>query len=274
MPSVSAVVLTYNESEIIPHCLSRLQWADEIVVVDSFSKDDTRELAAAKGARVLTRAFKNFADQFNWGMAQAESDWIFMVDADEIVTPELAASVLRAIRSNPPVDIFLLRRDSYVFGRRMRSSSWSGEWIPRLFRRGAIEYVGEVHPDPQVGDRPVEKLEGLLLHYTYRSTAKYFEKFQLYSTLWAEKAYAGGRRTSVPYALASSAWRTFHNYFIRGEFRDGVVGFVSSVLGGMHTFIRHMKLWGMQNRERFGRIYERDGGEAENAEEEHGADGQ
>lgn len=258
MPSVSAVVLTYNESEIIPHCLSRLQWADEIIVVDSFSKDDTRELAAAKGAKVLTRAFKNFADQFNWGMEQATGDWVFMVDADEIVTPELAESVRRAVRSKPSVDIFLLRRDSYVFGRRMRSRPWSGEWIPRLSRRGAIRYVGEVHPDPQVGSRPTERLEGVLLHYTYRSVEKYFEKFQLYSTLWAEKAYAGGRRTNVPLALASAAWRVFHNYFLRGEFRDGTVGVVCSVLGGMHTFIRHMKLWGIQHRERFGQIHERD----------------
>ncbi len=268
MPSVSAVVLTWNEREMIPHCLSRLQWADEIVVVDSNSADDTRELAAAKGAKVLTRAFTNFADQFNWAMAQASGDWIFLVDADEIVTPELAESVRRAAGSNPSADIFLCRRDSYVFGRRMRSSSWSGEWLPRLSRRGAIEYTGEVHPDPQVGSRPTERLDGVLLHYTYRSMAKYFEKFQLYSTLWAEKAYAGGRRTSIPKALGSSVWRVFHNYCIRGEFRDGAVGFVCSVLGGMHTFIRHMKLWGMQHRERFGRIYGQD------AEVPHGSDRQ
>ena len=264
MPSLSVVVLTYNESEIIPYCLGRLQWADEIVVVDSFSRDDTRELAAALGAKVLTHPFKNFSDQFNWGIAQATGDWIFMVDADEMVTPELRDSVIRTVQSNPSIDIFILRRDSYVFGRMMRSSSWSGEWIPRLFRRGTIEYVGEVHPDLQVGDRPTGKLDGILLHYTYRSMAKYFEKFQLYSTLWAEKAYATGRRTNIPKALASSAWRVFHNYFIRGEIRDGAVGFVSSVLGGMHTFIRHMKLWGLQNAERFGRIYEEDA---------HGIDG-
>lgn len=256
MPSVSVVVLTYNEEELIAHTLARLQWADEIVVVDSFSKDNTREIAAAAGAkvRVLTHEFRNFSEQFNWGIAQASGDWIFMVDADEMVTPELEASVRNTVRANPSEDIFLLRRDSYVFGRRMRSSSWSGEWIPRLFRKGTVHYTGAVHPDLQIGGRPTGRLDGILLHYTYRSMAKYFEKFQLYSTLWAEKAYVSGRRTNLPLALASSVWRVFHNYFIRGEILDGSVGFAISVLGGMHTFIRHMKLWGMQHEERFAEV--------------------
>lgn len=258
-PSVSAVVLTYNEEELVPHTLARLLWADEILVVDSFSKDRTRELAAAAGAnvRVLTHEFRNFSEQFNWGIAQAAGDWIFMVDADELVEPALRDSVLATVRSAPGEDIFLLRRDSYVFGHRMRASSWSGEWIPRLFRRGAVEYAGEVHPDLQIGDRPTGRLDGILLHYTYRSAAKYFEKFQLYSTLWAEKAYASGRRTSVPEAVVSSIWRVFHNYCIRGEIRDGTVGFLMSVLGGMHTFIRHMKLWGMQHAGEIGAIHDR-----------------
>ncbi len=265
---VSAVVLTYNEAELIAACLSRLSWADELIVVDSFSTDDTRELAAAAGAKVLTHAFTDFASQFNWALAQATGDWTLSVDADEMLTPELRDSILRTVRSNPGPDIFTLRRDSYVFGRLMRSSSWSGERLPRLFRRGAITYAGEVHPDPQINGRPTGELDGLLIHYTYRSTAKYFEKFELYSTLWAEKAYARGRRTGVAYALASAAWRSFHNYFIRGGFRDGVIGFVIALLDGMHTFIRHIKLWGLQNRERFGKIHEEraEGGG-------HGADG-
>lgn len=258
MPTLTVMVLTHNESEMIRLCLDRLRWADELLVIDSFSEDDTRELAAALGAKVLTHPFRNFSDQCNWGLARASGDWILQIDADELATPELRDSVLRVVASNPPEEIFSLERDSYVFGRLMKSSSWSGEWIPRLFRRGAVTFAGEVHQDPQVGGRPVGKLEGKLIHYTYRSTRKYFEKFELYSTLWAEKAFANGRRTTIPKAVAGSVWRVFHNYFIRGEIRDGAVGFVIAVLGGMHTFMRHMKLWGLQNAERFGRVYEED----------------
>lgn len=254
MPTLTIMVLTHNEAEIIARCLSRLTWADDLLVIDSFSEDNTRELAEAAGARVLTHPFKNFSDQCNWGLSQAQGDWILQIDADEMVTPELRDSVQATLAAEPAIDLFSLQRDSYVFGRLMRSSSWSGEWIPRLFRKGAVTFAGEVHQDPQVNGRPVGKLDGKLIHYTYRSTAKYFEKFQLYSTLWAEKAYANGRRTGIVKAMGSSLWRFFHNYFIRGEIRDGKVGFVIALLGGMHTFIRHIKLWGLQHAEEFGRI--------------------
>lgn len=256
--TISAVVLTYNEEDLIATCLSKLTWADEILVVDSFSKDRTVELAEKAGARVLLHPFGGFASQTNWGFSQAKGDWLLQIDADEFVTPELRDSVLATVRGGASTDIHAVRRDSYVFGRLLRSSAWSGEWIPRLSRKGSIEFAGEVHPDPQIAGRPVGRLGGRLIHYPYRDTKKYFEKFQLYSTLWAEKAREKGRRTSVPLACASSLWRVFHDYFIRGGILDGRIGFVLAILGGMHTFIRHIKLWGMQHAQEFARVREKE----------------
>lgn len=247
MARISALVLTRNEEEMLPHCLACLKWVDEMLVVDSFSTDRTVPLAEAAGARVLVHAFEGFASQTNWGASQATGDWILQIDADELVTPELKRSVLATVASNPETDIFTMRRDSYVFGHLMGASSWSKERIPRLYRKGTLRFEGEVHPDPCLGGRPVGKLDGVLLHYPYRHVSKYFDKFQLYSTMWAEKARERGRRTSIPLAVVSSLWRVFHNYFIRGEIWDGRTGFLLSVLGGMHTFIRHTKLWGLQN---------------------------
>lgn len=257
MATVTALVMTKNEEEMIVPCLERLTWADEMLVIDSGSTDRTVELAEKLGAKVLYNPFKGFADQTNWGLERAVGDWTVQIDADELVTPALRDSIRKTVNSNPAEDIFALRRDSYVLGRLMRSSSWSGERVPRLFRKGTVTFTGAVHPDPQVNGRPVGKLDGVLLHYTYRSTAKYFEKFELYSTLWAEKAREKGRKTGLLTASASSLWRVFHNYFIRGEFRDGRVGVAMSLLAGMHTFIRHMKLWGMQNAEEFARVHEK-----------------
>ncbi len=254
MPTVSVVMITLNEEEILPHSLSRLRWADEIVVVDSHSTDRTREIAAEAGAKVFTRAFKDFSDQTNWAMAQATGDWILIIDADELATPALRDSVRRTVESNPSIDIFYIPLDSYVLGRRMKARSLSGEWHPRLFRRGTIEYVGAVHQDPQIGGRPTGKLEGKVLHYTARSIAGTFKKSEKYALLWAEKAYAAGRRTNIPKAVASALWRMFHNYFIRGEILDGSIGVACSVAAGTHIFIRHMKLWGLQNKELFSRI--------------------
>lgn len=267
MPAISVVMITYNEEEILPHSLPRLHWADEIIVVDSNSGDRTREIAAAAGAKVFARAFTNFADQTNWAIAQATGDWILIIDADELVTPELADSIRRTVRENPPADVFALRIDTFLFGRMMRSSPWSKVWALRLFRRGVARYEGAVHQNPRIGDRPVGRLDGILLHVTCRSVGKLFEKHQLYSTLWAEKARAEGRRTGIPKALCASVWRLFHNYFVRGEIKDGTIGFVCSILACAHTFTRHIKLWGLQNAERFGRIPGHDKEERHEVEE-------
>lgn len=262
MATVTAFVLTFNEEEMLPLCLDRLKWADEILVLDSGSTDRTVELAKQAGARVEYHPFRNFAEQCNQGLDRASCDWILQIDADELVTPELAESVRKTVASQPREDIFSLCRDCCAWGRFMKASSWSGDWIPRLFRKGAVQFAGEVHQDPQVDGRPVGKLDGKLLHYSYRSAEQFFKKSEFYSTLWAIKARANGRRTNIAKALVSSFWRTFHNYFIRGEIRDGKIGFVMAILAGTHTFTRHIKLWGLQNEKEFARISDYDGKDA------------
>ncbi len=254
MPTLTAFVMTKNEEAIIRQCLEKLQWADELLVVDSHSTDRTREIAGEMGAKVLTRDFSNFSDQANYGLSQARGDWIIQIDADEMLSPALRDSIRKTVAGHPKEEIFALRRDAVVFGRRLKSTAWSKEWVPRLFRKGAVTFAGAVHQDPQLAGRPVGHLEGILLHYTYRSTEQYFAKFQVYSTLWAKKARENGRRTSLTVAAASSLWRVFHDYFVRGGIRDGRIGVALALLAGTHTFIRHIKLWGLQNAAEFAKI--------------------
>ncbi len=258
MATITALVLTHNEEAIIARCLERLAWADEMLVVDSHSTDRTRDIARAAGARVVEHTFVDFSSQCNFGLGEAGCDWVLQIDADEMVTPKLRDSVIAAVRGYPGPDIYSVYRDAVVFGHRMKSSAWSHEWIPRLFRKGSVTFAGAVHQEPQINGREVGKLDGLLVHYTYRSVARYFDKFQLYSTLWAEKARAGGRSSGLAKASASGLWRFFHDYLIRGCIRDGRVGFLVAVLGGMHTFIRHIKLWGLEHAEEIGGMNERE----------------
>lgn len=258
MIAISAVVLAKNEEEMLPACLERLAWADETLVVDSGSTDRTVELAEAAGARVLHHPFADFSSQFNWAIANAAHEWVLLIDADELVTPELRESVRKVAAGDPEFEIYSLVRDSVVFGKLMRSTAWSNEWIPRLFKKGCLQYTGQVHPKPEMGGRRVGRLEGRLHHYTYRSVDAYFQKFQLYSSLWAQKAFEGGRRSGIAKATAAGGWRVFHDYFVRRGFLDGRIGFLMSLLAGMHTFIRHIKLWGLQHPDGFG-----DGGRAD-----------
>lgn len=239
-------ILTRNEEEMLPGCLASVAWADEILVVDSFSTDRTREIAEASGARFLQHKFDNFAAQHNWGLEQATGDWILVVDADEVVDEELGASVRAVVSSErAEFEIYNVIRDAFFLGKRMRSAAWSGERIPRLFRRGGMTYSGLVHQKTETGGRPIGTLRGRLLHYTYRSMAQYFDKMRLYSDLWAENAFRNGKKVGIPRVFVSAWWRFMHNYFVRGEIVDGAYGLITASLYSIYTFTKYLKLWGL-----------------------------
>lgn len=245
MNSVSAVILTKNEEDMLPGCLASLGWANEIVVVDSLSTDRTREIAEKAGAKFLEHRFENFSSQFNWGIEQASGPWVFMIDADEVVDEKLANQIQTLLAEKPEFEIYNVIRDAFFMGRRMRASSWSGEPLPRLFRKGSLSYEGLVHPIINMGGRKVGRLEGRLLHYTYRSIEQYFDKQRLYSMLWAKDAHSRGKRVGLPYIFANSGWRFFHNYLFRGEILDGGTGLLTASLSTVYTFVKYVRLWGL-----------------------------
>ncbi|MDR3210678.1 MAG: glycosyltransferase family 2 protein, partial [Planctomycetota bacterium] len=191
---MTAQIITFNEEEMLPACLAALTWVDEIVVVDSHSRDRTREIARARGAKVFEHDFTDFASQFNWAMEQATGDWIFVVDADEVVDAQLSQAIRDTLAGEPAYEVYQVVRDAFFLGHRMRATSWSGEALPRLFRRGCLSYRGQVHSVADSGGRPVGRLPGRILHYTYRDMGQYFRKFDLYTTHWARDAFAQGRR--------------------------------------------------------------------------------
>lgn len=240
---ISAVVLTKNEEEMLPGCLESLKWVDEIIVADSFSTDRTREIAETAGVRFLQHPFENFSSQFNWGIGQATGPWILMVDADEVVDDALRASIQSLLAGLPKHDVYMVLRDAFFLGKRMRSSSWSHESLPRLFRKGCLTYSGLVHPKTEYDAAAVGRLEGRLLHYSDRDLEHFFRKFQSYSTLWARDAFEKGRTVGLFRCLASSMWRFFHSYFLRGEILDGRRGLITSVSGMAYTFVKYIKLW-------------------------------
>ena len=243
MPKLTVSILTKNEEERLPAALASVSWADEIVVTDSGSTDRTVEIAEAAGARVLFREFDDYSAQHNWVFERIENPWIMVLDADEVVDEELARSIRDTLASEPKYEVYQVVRDSFVLGRRMRSTSWSHERLPRLFKKGALVYSGLVHQTPEYGDRQVGLLKGRLLHYTYRDLEQYFLKFQQFTSLWAKDQHAKGRRVSLPLCAANSLWRFFHNYFIRRDILDGRYGFIMSVLAMAYNFVKYVKLW-------------------------------
>ncbi len=241
---ISAVVLTRNEEEMLPRCLASLDWVDEIVVLDSGSTDRTLDIAKSRGVTLLHRDFDHFSAQFNHGIDNAAGPWIFMLDADEVVDPALRASLVSLLAGEPEHEVYNVVRDAFFLGKRLRSTSWSDEKLPRLFLKGCAAYKGQVHPVVDLGGRkPGLVGEGRILHYTYRSLEQFFTKMRLYTSLWARDAHEAGKTITMARAFAASLWRMFHNFFFRKEFLDGAIGFFLTATAGMYTFEKYMRLW-------------------------------
>ena len=206
MPKLSVLILTKNESARLPGCLASVQGADEVVVVDDQSEDDTRALARAAGAKVVERKLDSFAAQRDFAQTQAQGDWIFYLDADERFSPGLMAAVRRHMETRPGTAGRVGRR-SFAFGRRHRFGVLKPDRVTRLFPRGGVTWAGLVHERP-LWAGPVRLLSGSLDHLTYRDWDQYQRKMDCYAELWAESARAGGRRagSAAPWLRAGAAF--------------------------------------------------------------------
>lgn len=251
MLEISAVIITLNEERRLARALESLAVAptvaDEILVVDSGSTDRTREIAERHGARVISHPWEGYARQKNFAAAQAQFPWVLSIDADEVVTPELAAE-LRQIKENGPGDAagFRMPRLAWYRGRWIRHSGWYPDHKLRLYDRRRGRWVGDyVHERVEV-DGPVRDLPGDLLHFTCDSLAEHVRTTDRYTTLAAQEAYDRGYRWVLPRVLAmllfGPAWKFFETYFFRQGFRDGGPGLAIAAMAGYYVFQKYAKL--------------------------------
>ena len=184
---LSAVVLTYNEVGILPRCLEGLSFADHVLVFDSHSTDRTREIARDSGAQVIERTFDNYAAQRNAAMASVpeETEWILMVDADEIIGPELRNEILKVLASDPVHDLYRIRRKDHFRGRWIRYSSGYPTWFPRLFRKGKVRVLREINEEYQAEGSSGELL-GHLEHFPFNKGMEWWmDKHRRYAEMEA-----------------------------------------------------------------------------------------
>ena len=206
MPKLSVLILTKNESACLANCLASVRGADEIVVVDDLSQDDTVALALAAGAKVTERKLDSFAGQRNFAQAQASGDWVFHLDADERFSPGLLTAIRRHMELYPGAAGRVVRHN-FAFGRRHRFGVLKTDRVTRLFPRGSAAWTGPVHERP-VFDGQVRPLSGHLDHLTYRDWEQHKLKMDLYTAQWAESAWAQGRRVgpAMPWLRAGAGF--------------------------------------------------------------------
>ena len=260
----SILILTKNEEVSLPGCLTSVAWADDIVVLDSYSTDRTVAIAQASGARVIQRTFDDYASQRNAGLAVPfHHPWVYLMDADERIPEELHREMTERCRSAAPeVDVFLLRRKDMFWGRWLRRSSFYPTWAPRLVRVGAARYTRAVNEELRWTGR-AEHLDEHFLHFPFeKGLAFWFERHNRYSAmeakallveinlpnewhaLWRKDLVARRRACKqLAYRLPGRSFLVFiYLYVVRMGFLDGVPGYVYARLRSLYEYMIDVKV--------------------------------
>lgn len=242
MNQISACIITLNEARNLPRLLHSLcEVADEIVVVDSGSTDETVALARARGALVQVRAWTNYGEQKNFAAERATRNWILSIDADEELSTELRESLLAWKSAEPQFAIYEFSRCAWYLGTWIRHSGWYPDYQKRLYRRDAARFEGIVHESLRFPGA-VGRLRGDLLHYTIDSFADHERKVQRYTDLSAQQMYAAGKRQWRLALWLATPWSWFQNFVIRGGFLDGRRGARIAQMAARSVRLKYAKL--------------------------------
>jgi len=247
MPRLSAIIITRNEAANIAECLASVAFADERIIVDGGSTADTVEIARQSGARVIANDFAGFGPQKNFALAQAGGDWVLSTDADERVSPMLAAQIKQAVERGE-ADGYEMPRLSSFCGRVMRHSGWYPDYVLRLFRRSRARFSDDAVHERVICDGPVARLTEPLRHTPVRRLEDALSRMDRCSTAGAAMLIASGRRVTFMSGFLHGAWSFIRAYILRVGFLDGKEGFVLATLNARGRYHRYMKAWLEQRR--------------------------
>ena len=241
--SLTALVTTYNEEHNIGRCLESVAWAEDILVVDSFSTDGTCREAARHTDRILQHPYESPARQKNWALEQARHRWVLILDADERATPELEKEVRTLLEQEPGHAAYWIHRRNTFRGREMRHGGWETDRVIRLVDRKRARYPDvRVHEEMKV-DGPVGVLRGRLIHHSVRSLEQYSPKMERYSRWWAEERWERGQRATAWTVFAHTIARFVRMFLLRRGFLDGGHGLVLALMASFSVYQKHAKLW-------------------------------
>lgn len=240
-PTLSVIIIAKNEAELIGQCLESVKWADEIIVVDSGSTDDTVNICRRYTDKVVVTDWPGFGPQKNRALAMATSDWVLSIDADEEVTPALAEEIRTCLAAPAAAGYTLARLSSYC-GRFMKHSGWWPDPVLRLFKRDTGSFTDARVHERVVVNGHIDALNETLLHHSYRSLDQVLNKVNHYSHESALALKAKGRRAGLSTAIGHGLWTFFRTYILKRGFLDGREGFILAVSNAEGTYYRYLKL--------------------------------
>jgi glycosyltransferase involved in cell wall biosynthesis len=246
-PTVSAIVVCFNEENNIGACLASLRWCDEIVVVDSFSTDRTVEICRQYTDRIIERKWAGYRDQKAFAHSQATKDWVLLVDSDERVTPELRDEIKEALVAHAGTYAgFSVPRLVFYLGRWWRRGGWYPDYDVRLFRRDRATWGGTDPHEKILVDGKVHRLRNPLHHYSYRNIEDHVQRINSFTSISSRELFKNGKRCRLGDVLFRPAFRFFRSYVLKRGFLEGFAGFYVAVTAAVYVFLRYAKLWELE----------------------------
>jgi (heptosyl)LPS beta-1,4-glucosyltransferase len=246
---ISASIIVFNEEDNIAELCETVSWCDEIVIVDSSSTDKTVEIAARYTDKIYQREFKGYKDKHEFADSKTSGDWIFWIDADERVTPELRASIehLKTLPSEALPDGFWIARKTWYLGRWIKHSGWYPDYQMRLYRKSASYWDGVAPHETARVRGSTEKLKGEFLHFTKRDISDHHKVLDWYTTLAAEYLAKNGAKVGGLSLFTKLLSGFFRTYILKQGFRDGIPGLIIGVSSAYSVFLKYAKVWEKNN---------------------------
>tara|TARA_E500000178_G_C16882709_1_gene689769 strand:- start:32 stop:1099 length:1068 start_codon:yes stop_codon:yes gene_type:complete len=237
-PKISAIVTTYNEEKNIEKCLNSIKWVDEILVIDSFSTDNTVAICEQFDARVLQREYNYAADQKNWAIPQAKYPWIVLLDADEIASPSLASEIKKILHTRPKHTAYWMHRINYFLGKKVRFCGWQNDRVVRLFHRDSHRYQNKMVHEEIECNKPLGVLKSTIIHHTTNDLERYTNKIERYAYYAAQTYIKENRKIGVFNLYLKPAFKFLNSYILRGGFLDGRIGWIICKLRTRETWLK------------------------------------
>ena len=241
---LSAAVITRDEEDRLPDCLKSLSFADEIIVVDSGSRDRTVQIAKKFGCRVFTEDWKGYGPQKNSALEKCENEWVLLLDADERLTPEAAELVAEMLKA-PMAAAYTFKRKNFLHGRWLRHSGYWPDRQIRLVNRKKGSFRSAIH-EKWVTDGPVADLDACIEHYAFSGYSDMLATLDKYSTVIAKELYTSGRRANVFSPIIHGAGMFIKIFIIERGFLDGMDGLVTATTKAGGSFFKYAKLLELQ----------------------------
>jgi len=247
---ITAIIPTFNEEKHIRKAIKSVIWADEIIVIDSFSKDKTLDIAREYNVKIVQNEYKYSAHQKNYIIPKATYNWIILLDADEEVSSQLKDEIINTVNSNPKFDGYWIKRDNMFMGKKIRYGNWKNDRVIRLFKRDTCKYEDKrVHAEI-ISDGKIGELKCKIKHDTFRNLDNYLFRLTRYARWKAKDRYVKTSKVGFYHLSIRPGFYFFKSYILKLGILDGLQGFILSCLGAYSLFIRYLMIMEQQQNEK------------------------